>query len=76
VAVLRVTFAVRQVEKGIGISYGRANKLVNSPVDLGVLTVLSEQKTYNRRFYAPAVLRVLLDTEREHSEGQSGDPCT
>ena len=58
-AVSRLTFTVRQVEHNLGISYGRANKLVNSLVELGVLEELGEQ-AYNRRFHAPEVLRVLL----------------
>lgn len=61
-AVSRVTFTVRQVEHELKISYGRANKLVNSLVELGILTELGEV-AYNRRFYAPEVLQVLLRVE-------------
>ena len=63
-AVSRLTFTVRQVEADLGVSYGRANKLVNSLVELGILTSLGDQ-VYNRRFYAPAVVRVLVETETQ-----------
>lgn len=62
-AVSRMTFTVRQVSALLALSYGRANKLVNSLVELGILAPLDEQ-TYNRRFYAPEVIRVLLAAEQ------------
>lgn len=58
-AVANPTFTVRNVEKGLHISYGRANKLVGQLVDLGVLRALNPE-AYKRRFYAPSVLDVLL----------------
>lgn len=61
-AVSRLTFSVREVEKALDISYGRANKLVTSLVDLDILQPLGDQ-SYNRRFYAHEVVRVLLSTE-------------
>lgn len=57
-AVANPSFSVRKVEAGLGISYGRANKLVSQLVDLGVLDVL-DPHAYKRRFYAPRVLDVL-----------------
>ena len=62
-AVSRMTFTVRQVSALLALSYGRANKLVNSLVELRVLAPLADQ-TYNRRFYAPEVIRVLLAAEQ------------
>ena len=59
--VSQVAFTVREVERGLHISYGRANQLVDSLVTLGILQPLSVE-TYNRRFYAPRVLSVLLET--------------
>lgn len=53
------TFTVKQVAKHLSLTYGRANKLVESLVDLAVLAPWGEQ-TYNRRFHAPDVLGVLL----------------
>ncbi len=61
-AVSRMTFTVRQVSALLSLSYGRANKLVNSLVELGILTSATDQ-TYNRRFYAPEVIRALLEAE-------------
>jgi phytoene dehydrogenase-like protein len=60
-AVSQIAFTVREVERGLHISYGRANQLVDSLVQLGILRPLRSE-TYNRRFYAPRVLSVLLET--------------
>ncbi len=57
-AVANPTLTVRQVETELGLSYGRANKLVRQLVDLGILRVLDPQ-AYKRRFVAPRVLDVL-----------------
>lgn len=57
-AVSRISFSVRQVEKELGISYGRANKLVRQLVELGVLEPLPVRSA-SRRFAAPRVLRVM-----------------
>jgi len=59
-AVAHPSFTVRQVERDLGLSYGRANGLVAQLVDLGVLAATDE--TYRRRFFAPDVLDVLLNT--------------
>jgi Fic family protein len=57
-AVAHTTFTVRQVERDLGVSYGRANRLVGDLVELGVLSETGG--AYRRRFYAPEVLQVLL----------------
>lgn len=57
-AVANPTFTVRRVEAELGVSYGRANKLVGQLVDLGVLDVV-DPHAYKRRFFAPRVLQVL-----------------
>ena len=60
-AVANVSFTVRHVERELGVSYGRANRLV---ADLVRLDVLHETgSSYRRRFFAPEVLRVLLSAE-------------
>lgn len=59
-AVGHTSFTVRAVERDVGLSYGRANTLVNQLVALGVLAPLDESDNYRRRFYAPDVLRVLI----------------
>ena len=51
-------FTVRQVERRLHISYGRANKLVQQLVDAGVLRQY-DGAAYSRRFAAPDVLRAL-----------------
>lgn len=58
-AVAHPSFTVRQVERDLGLSYGRANALVAQLVDLDVLSETGA--TYRRRFFAPAVLNVLLN---------------
>ena len=58
-AVAHPSFTVRQVERDLGLSYGRANDLVGQLVELGVLS--STAQAYRRRFLAPAVLDVLLN---------------
>lgn len=62
VAVANPSFTVRTVESAIGLSYGRANKLVAQLVDLGILRVVNPD-AYKRRFFAPDVLRVLTRSQ-------------
>jgi Fic family protein len=57
-AIANPAFTVRKVQAELGVSYGRANKLVGQLVDLGVLEVV-DQGAYKRRFFAPKVLAVL-----------------
>lgn len=57
-AVANPSFTVRKVEADLNLSYARANKLVGQLVDLGVLRQV-EGTTYDRRFFAPRVLRTL-----------------
>ena len=59
-AVAHPSFTVRQVERDLSLSYGRANGLVAQLVDLGVLSETGQ--AYRRRFFAPPVLDVLLNT--------------
>lgn len=57
-AVANPSFTVRNVESVLGISYGRANKLIGQLMELGILNVL-DADAYKRRFFAPRVLDVL-----------------
>lgn len=57
-AVANPSFTVRKVEADLGVSYGRANKLVGQLVELGVLDVV-DADAYKRRFFAPRVIAVL-----------------
>ncbi|MFZ2503306.1 MAG: Fic/DOC family N-terminal domain-containing protein [Nocardioides sp.] len=57
-AIANPSFTVRKVEAELGISYGRANKLVAQLCDIGVLQVVDAQ-AYKRLFYAPRVLKLL-----------------
>jgi Fic family protein len=60
-AITRASFTVRAVERSLGISYGRANTLVNQLVQLGVLAPVEDRATsINRRFHAPDVFDVLV----------------
>lgn len=59
-AVGHASFTVRAVERDLGLSYGRANNLVDQLVVLGVLAPLDESDSYRRRFHSPDVLRVLI----------------
>lgn len=61
-AVANPSFTVRKVEADLGVSYGRANKLVGQLVDLGVLDAV-DPEAYKRRFYAPRVLRTLMSSQ-------------
>jgi hypothetical protein len=58
-AVSNISFTVRGVERGLGLSYGRANTLVNQLVQLGVIEYLGTGSSGARRFYAPQVYEVL-----------------
>lgn len=57
-AVANPSFTVRQVQRDLHLSYGRANGLVGQLGELGVLAGTDD--AYRRRFFAPAVLDVLL----------------
>ena len=59
-AVGHPSFTVRDLQKALGLTYGRTNQLVDQLVAIGVLGPLAHFDTYNRRFYAPSVLDVLL----------------
>ncbi|HEY0454551.1 Fic family protein, partial [Actinophytocola sp.] len=60
-AVANVSFTVRQVERDLAVSYGRANGLVNQLVQLGILEYLEDSSAGgSRRFFAPAVYKVLV----------------
>ena len=58
-AVANPSFTVRQVQRELGLSYGRANSLVGQLVDLGVLETVNPG-SQPRRYSAPEVIRVLL----------------
>ncbi len=60
-ALAQPIFTVRQVERHLGVTYARANKLVGQLVDIGVLSQLDEA-AYDRRFTASEVLGILLRT--------------
>lgn len=62
-SVSNVSFTVRGVERELGLSYGRANTLVNQLVQLGVIQHLRTGSSGARRFYAPQVYEVLLGNE-------------
>lgn len=61
-AVAHPSFTVRAVERDLGVSYGRANGLVAQLVKLEILESLGST-VYNRRFYAPMVMQVLLKAQ-------------
>lgn len=52
-------FTVRNVQRHLGVTYNRANKLVGQLADIGLLHQHGES-SYGRRFTAPEVLAVLL----------------
>lgn len=62
-AVGHVTFNVRAVERDLGVSYVRANNLIDQLVALGVLAPVDESGAYRRRFFSPAVLHVLTGAQ-------------
>lgn len=61
-AVGQPTFTVREAASALGLSYGRTNKLVDSLVELGILSHWGTNE-YNRRFAAPTVIDVLLASD-------------
>lgn len=61
-AVANPSFTVRSVQRHLELSYGRANKLVGQLVELDVLRSLNPNG-YNRRFFAPRVLQVILEAQ-------------
>lgn len=64
-AISHASFTVRGVEKGLGISYGRANSLVNQLAQLGVLAPLPfATKRATRRFYSPEIFDILTNNNQ------------
>jgi Fic family protein len=59
-AVGHPSFTVRDLQSALGLTYGRTNKLVEQLIVISVLEPLAAFGTYNRRFCAPTVLKVLL----------------
>jgi len=59
-AVGHPSFTVGDLEVSFGLSYGRTNKLVNQLIAIDVLKPQAPLGSYNRRFYSPDVLEVLL----------------
>lgn len=59
-AVGHPSFTVGDLRDGLGLSYGRTNKLVDQLISIDILRPQSPFGTYNRRFYAPDVLELLL----------------
>ena len=58
-ALSQPVFSVKQVQRHLGVTYARANKLVGQLVELDILGQYDD-RDYNRRFAAPDVLAVLL----------------
>lgn len=58
-AVANPSFSVESVSETLNVSPNRARKLINQLIELGVLQV-ADPLAYKRRYFAPAVLRVLL----------------
>lgn len=58
-ALAQPIFTVRQVERRLGVTYPRANKLVGQLVGIGVLRQFDEA-VYDRSFAAPDVVGILL----------------
>lgn len=76
-AVANPTFTVKQAAQHLGVGYGRANNLVGDLVDLGILAQLDANSGYHRRFYAPALIDVLLTAGTEsHESGSAGRPVS
>lgn len=59
-AVAQPTFTVRQVAAALGMQRPGAKKLIDNLVELGVLEEYG-QRSYDRRFHSPQVLRALID---------------
>ena len=58
-AVGNPAFTITQASHAIGLQYPGTKKLMDSLIDLGILAPLDD-RTYGRRFYAPAVMEALL----------------
>lgn len=58
-ALAQPIFTVRQVERHLGVTYVRANKLVAQLVDVGILRQFDDA-VYDREFTAPDVLAILM----------------
>lgn len=59
VALANVSFTVRAIARELGVSYGRANTLVNQLVELDILAPIDRAGT-SRRLFAPDVYDVLV----------------
>lgn len=61
-AVARPSFTARQVEHELEVFYARANGMISQLVELELLAPVRRSATYGRRFHAPSVLEVLLNS--------------
>lgn len=57
-AIANPSFTVRSVERALGLSYQRANKIIRQLVELDILMEL-DPTAYRRRFVAPRVIDLL-----------------
>lgn len=67
VATARMTFTVNQAADDLGLSNAGARRVIEQLTDLKILTVLGSTTGYRRRYYAPAVLNVLIQPYAEGS---------
>lgn len=63
-ATARPTFTVKQAAAELGLSDGGARRVIEQLLDLNILTMLGSTAGYRRRYYAPAVLNVLIAPEQ------------
>lgn len=54
-------FTVRRAADHLGITTAGARNLIDQLVDVGVLAPLNPEATYRKRFFAPQVVRILLE---------------
>lgn len=64
-ATAQLTFTVKQASDDLGLSNAGARRVIEQLTDLKILAVLGSATGYRRRYYAPAVLDVLVQPYTE-----------
>lgn len=57
-AVANPTFTIGKVQQELNVSYGRAHKIINQLVELGILQVV-DSRAFQRRYFAPDIMNIL-----------------
>ena len=59
------TFTIQMVAEAVGLSKNGARNVLERLIELKIIAVLDPENTYRRRYFAPRILQVLLEDDRD-----------